>query len=132
MNAVTVRDEAVTRRARPPFEFTLEFPTTHITVRELIRSRVTGEVNDYNLNQTEYFQGLVQPAGTEAMLNGYRVGRGRVIDPKRQVDQALAAFTVNGFMVLVDDRQVDQLDDVITIRENTVITFLKLIPLVGG
>ena len=132
MTTVAIRDEVTTRSGRPPLRFTLDFPTTQITVRELIRSRVTGEVNDYNMNQTEYFQGLVQPTGAEATLNGYRVGRGRVIDPKRQVEQALAAFQANGFMILVDDRQVDELDEVITLQETTQIIFLKLIPLVGG
>ena len=132
MTTVAIRDEVTTRSGRPPLQFTLDFPTTQITVRELIRSRVTGEVNDYNMNQTEYFQGLVQPTGAEATLNGYRVGRRRVIDPKRQVEQALAAFQANGFMILVDDRQVDQLDEVITLQETTQIIFLKLIPLVGG
>ncbi len=105
---------------------------TQITVRELIRSRVTGEVNDYNMNQPAYFHGLVRPTGAETAPGGYRVARGRVIDPQQQVEQALAAFGANGFMVLVDDRQVDDLDAIITLQEHTVITFLQLIPLVGG
>ncbi len=40
MTTVTVRDETVTRIARAPIEFSLKFPTTWVTVRELIRSRV--------------------------------------------------------------------------------------------
>ncbi len=132
MTTVSVRDEAVTRLARPALEFTLEFPTTQVTVHELIRSRVYREVGDYNLGQADYFRGLVQPTGAEATLNGFRLARGRVIDPRQQFDQALAAFERNGFMLLVDDRQVDQLDEVVELREHTVITFLKLIPLVGG
>ena len=132
MTTVTIQDEVTTRTGRPPLQFTLDFPMTQITVRELIRSRVTGEVNDYNMNQPAYFQGLVRPTGAETAPGGYRVARGRVIDPQRQVEQALAAFGANGFMVLVDDRQVDDLDEIITLREHSVITFLKLIPLVGG
>jgi hypothetical protein len=131
MASITVRDEAITKIVRP-LEFTLTVPTTHLTVREIIRSRVYGEVNDYNLNQSEYFHGLVQPTDAEATLNGFRLRRGHVIDPLEQYEQALTAFGQNGFLLLVNDRQVDQLDEVVEVGEHTVITFLKLVPLVGG
>jgi hypothetical protein len=45
---------------------------------------------------------------------------------------AKRAFYTNGFILLVDDRQVDELDDEIVIRPDTTVTFLKLVPLVGG
>ena len=34
--------------------------------------------------------------------------------------------------MLVDDRQVDELDEEIEIRPDTTVTFLKLVPLLGG
>jgi len=34
--------------------------------------------------------------------------------------------------LLVDDRQVDEFDYEIEIRPDTTLTFLKLVPLVGG
>jgi len=34
--------------------------------------------------------------------------------------------------LLVNDRQVDELEDEIEIRPDTTVTFLKLVPLVGG
>jgi hypothetical protein len=34
--------------------------------------------------------------------------------------------------LLVDDRQVEELEEVIEIRPDTTVTFLKLVPLVGG
>jgi hypothetical protein len=34
--------------------------------------------------------------------------------------------------LLVDDRQVDELEEEIEIRPDTTVTFLKLVPLVGG
>ena len=37
---VNVRDEMVFRVGRPPVEFVLGFPTDHLTVREIISSRV--------------------------------------------------------------------------------------------
>ncbi|WP_117212694.1 hypothetical protein [Allorhizocola rhizosphaerae] len=51
---------------------------------------------------------------------------------ERQFALAVQAFSRNGFIVLVDDRQVEELDDVIDLRMGTEITFLELVPLVGG
>jgi hypothetical protein len=113
-------------------DFTLDLPEERITVRDLIRARVHREVHDYNLEQPEYFQGLVQPSDAERSLNGFKMRRRRKIDPERQFQLAKRAFYTNGFILLVDDRQVDELDEEIEIRPDTRVTFLKLVPLVGG
>jgi hypothetical protein len=113
-------------------DFTLDVPDEKISVQELIRARVYREVHDYNLDQPEYFHGLVQPSDTERSLNGFKMRRRRTIDPERQFELAKRAFYSNGFILLVDDRQVDELEDEIEIRPDTTVTFLKLVPLVGG
>lgn len=129
---VTIRDEVVWNIGKPPVEFILGFPTDCISVNELIRTRVYQEVERYNASQHEYFQGLVQPTGAELTLNGYRLPKQRRIDPERQFRNAVDAFQRNGFMILVNDQQVENLDDVIALGPETVLTFLKLVPLVGG
>jgi hypothetical protein len=129
---ITVRDELVFRVDRPPVEFVFGLPSNHITVRELIRSRIEHEVAAYNARQGEYFQGLIQPSAAEQTLNGYRMPKQRHIDPAEQVERALAAFERNGFLILIDERQVEQLDDIVILGSTTVATFLKLVPLVGG
>ncbi len=113
-------------------EFTLDVLTECLTVRELIRARVYGEVRDYNLRQPEYFRGLVQPTDAERTLNGFKVRQGRRLDPEKQFERAIESFYRNGFLVLVDERQVDELEEEIEIRPDTTVTFLKLVPLVGG
>jgi hypothetical protein len=112
--------------------FTLDVLDEHITVRELIRARVYREVRDYNLDQPEFFHGLVQPSDAERSLNGFKMRSRRRIDPVRQFELAKRAFYTNGFILLVDDRQVDELEDEIEIGPDTTVTFLKLVPLVGG
>jgi hypothetical protein len=107
-------------------------PTERITVLELISARVHREVREHNLSQPEYFRGLVQPTDAERSLNGFKMRKGRTIDPQRQFELAKRAFHSNGFILLVDDRQVDELEDEIEIRPDTTIPFLKLVPLVGG
>jgi hypothetical protein len=130
---LTIRDETTSSFSGDnDEEFTLDVLTERITVRELIRTRVYREVRDYNLRQPEYFRGLVQPTDAERTLNGFKVRRGRRIDPEKQFEGAVESFYRNGFLVLVNDRQVDELEEEIEIRPDTTVTFLKLVPLVGG
>ena len=67
-------------------DFTLDIAEERITVRDLIRARVYREVLDYNLDQPEYFQGLVQPSDAERSLNGFKMRKRRRIDPERQFE----------------------------------------------
>jgi hypothetical protein len=131
---LTVRDETTfSFGSENDEEFSLDVPAERLTVRELIRARVHKEVRDYNLHQPEYFRGLVQPTDAERTLNGFKVRQGRRIDPEKQFEKAVESFYRNGFLVLVDDRQVGELEEEIEIRpDTTTVTFLKLVPLVGG
>ncbi len=129
---LTIRDETTFGLDSDGNEFALDVPTERITVRGLIRARVYGEVRDYNLRQPEYFRGLVQPTEAERTLNGFKVRQGRRLDPEKQFKKAVASFHRNGFLVLVNDRQVDELEEEIEVRPDTTVTFLKLVPLVGG
>jgi hypothetical protein len=113
-------------------EWSLEVLTDRITVRELIRSRVYQEVQDYNRHQPEFFRGLIEPSDAERTLNGYRLKKPRPIDWKQQYERAVVAFEGNQVLVLVGDRQVEALDEEIEIRPGTEVSFLRLTPLVGG
>jgi hypothetical protein len=114
-------------------DIALEFLTERITVRELIRSRVYQEVQDYNLKcAATPFYGLVQPAEIERELNKPRPSRFREIDWKQQFEIACEAFEQNRVLILIDNRQAEQLEDEIVITPSTEVTFLKLVPLVGG
>jgi hypothetical protein len=110
----------------------LELPHARITARELIRSRVYQEVTEYNARTSGAFRGLVQPTDAERVLNGYRLRAGRRIDWQAQYEKALEAFTRNGFLLLVDDHQLTELDEEVELRSGSEVTFLRLLPLVGG
>ncbi len=129
---LTVRDRTTQNLKKDTLVFMLALPSERITVRELIRARIYHEVQDYNARQSEYFTGLVQPSDAEITLNGYRMKKVRSLDPEKQYKLALESFEHNGFILLVDDRQVDSLDQVIEVGPATAVTFLKLVPLVGG
>ncbi len=127
---VKVRDESTAGGSL--HEFALEILTERITVRELIRSRVYQEVQDYNQKQPEVFRGLVQPTDAEATLNGFKLKKRRAIDWKKQFDKAIEAFESNRILILVDDKQVDSLDQEIEVKPGTEVSFLRLTMLVGG
>jgi hypothetical protein len=128
--SVTVRDETAT--GKPIDSWVLpDLPAT-ISARELVRLRVREEVARFNAAEREYFRGLVQPDDTEATLNGYRVRERRRLDWERQADAACAAFAHNGFVMLVGDRQIDDLDETIDLTTDPQVAFVKLVPLVGG
>jgi hypothetical protein len=54
------------------------------------------------------------------------------LDWEQQLARALTAFENNGFLILVGEEQLTELEDEITITPETTVTFLKLVPLVGG
>ena len=114
------------RRAAGPFQF----ETAALPLRELIRLRVQQEVERFNQSDSEVFQGLIQPEETERLLNPAR--QRRTLDCGKQYAKALAAFRGNGFLVLVDGRQVTDLDETIHLTPQTRVAFLKLVPLIGG
>src|SRR4029078_12591045 len=127
---LTIHDE--TTSGQKTNTFTLECLTERMTVRELIRARIYQEVHDYNLKKPEYFRGLVQPTEAERVLNGYKLRAKRKVDWQEQYQRALEAFERNGFFVLVGDKQADGLDQEFDVKVDTEVSFVKLVPLVGG
>lgn len=135
---LTIRDE--TSSGKVTHELSLDVLNEVITVRELIRSRVYQEVDEHNRRartanaEGTPFNGLVTPTAKERELNSPRVGKplAREIDWKRQFDTACEAFERNGFFILVDERQLESLDESITLRHDTRVSFVKLTALVGG
>ena len=129
---VAIRDQAGARAdAADPFE--LDVPAA-LTLRDLIRTRVREEVAKANaaVAAGASFRTLVQPVDAEVTLNGYRLRAGRTIDWERQADKAEEAFLRNGFFVLVDGRQVVDLDEELALTADSDIRFVRLTPLVGG
>lgn len=126
---LTINDESAIGKLLN--QIILEVERDAITVEELITKRVEKEVENYNKTLPEYFKGLVQPSETERVLNGVQIKR-KEVDAEKQVYVALQAFQENGFFILVDNRQVENLNELILIEPSTTISFVKLTALVGG
>lgn len=128
---ITIVDENASGRVLR--EFFLELLRESVTARQLIEQRVRDEVERFNSSpRTGVFQGLVQPTDTEAELNGYRLRESKQVDAEAQCKNALRAFEANGFLLLVGERQIESLDELIPVTPETRVSFVKLVPLVGG
>ncbi|MCW8999134.1 MAG: hypothetical protein OQK04_10495 [Kangiellaceae bacterium] len=113
-------------------ELKLSFDKVEVTVKDIITERVYQEVSAYNERAKGYENALVQPKDAEIKLNEPSKKGRRPVNAEKQVEVALAAFDNNGFFMLVDDQQAENLDDIVTIKPETSVSFIKLTPLVGG
>ncbi len=102
MPLITIVDEVTGAPGGP--EWTLEVFEETLRLDELIRRRVFLEVAE----------------------------SGAQVDPEERTRVTLDAFGRNAFVVLVDDRQVTALDEKVRLHAGARVTFLKLVPLVGG
>ena len=129
------------RQTRPKLRLVSET----LTAGELIAERVAAECraleNAENLSLAElqqpWLRWLVVPGVDERALNGRRrlFGPGAApADGTSDVQVAVArkAFSSGQFVMLFDGEQIENWDQRITIRDGSVATFIKMIPLRGG
>jgi glutaredoxin 2 len=129
MTTITIVDEST---AGEKSVWSLDVLDETVSLRELLRRRIYQEVTEYNAKQAGYFHGLVQPTQAERTLNGFRIKTAQKLDWQAQYEKAINAFTRHGYIVLVNEKQIADLDVFLEICAGTEVTFLKLVPLVGG
>ena len=129
---ITIKDESAAGKILN--KILLDIENEIMTVEELIKLRVTQEVEQFNtIGASANFNGLVQPTDTERMLNGtYKMKQKRQIDAEKQCYIALKAFQENAYFILVNNQQVDTLQHEIHLDKDSELSFVKLTPLVGG
>ncbi|TDR25815.1 hypothetical protein [Flavobacterium cheniae] len=127
---IVICDELLNGTITNQFEISLE--SDSLTVRDLITKRVSIEIENYNKRLPQYFNGLIEPKEAERTLNGYKLKPKQLIDVEKQVYIALDAFQKNGFFVLVDNEQLEELEQQVVLKSTSKISFVKLTPLVGG
>lgn len=126
---------------RPAVE--LHLVSERITAREILQRRVEAEVESVNARRLAHAKGHanthsllidVDPQSAEDLLN-------RLLPPSRkarlarvevEVARAALAFEKQRFIMLLDERQIEGLDDEVTLRAESQLVFLYLSPLKGG
>jgi len=111
-------------------ELKLSFDKVQVSIQDIITERVYQEVVKYNHRAAEYKYSLVNPKEYEVLLN--KPQKKHQVNPEKQVEVALKAFDSNGFFILIDEIQAEALDQLVTIKPDTKVGFIKLTQLVGG
>jgi hypothetical protein len=130
VTSVLIKDQSTA--AKHNHTWTLEFLDETIPAHEFLRRRIYEDVLEYNNKTLEKYNGLVQPTPIEQSLNGSSSQTARKLDWEAQYQTAIEAFSRNGFVMLWNDKQIEDLDEMLELREGCEATFLKLVPLVGG
>lgn len=111
----------------------LELPSERTSARELIRGHVYQFVQDHNAGCAARLARDAQGASpTERALNRPRQRAPGELDWRSEFDRALDAFRRRRVLLLIDDRQVRDLDEPLELTGRSVVTFLRLLPLAGG
>ena len=106
-------------------------PLLTISAREILRLRVEAEVERYN----ETFGAsvlLIEPHWRESELNPDRKVRFRPLELEPQVAIAIEAVEKHRIIMLLDGRQVTDLDEKFVLTPASEARFVRLVPLQGG
>jgi len=128
-NILQIRDES--NLGNVYNEMQLHFVNVEVSVEDIIRERIFKEVAHYNEKVNTYKHALVKPQDEELVRNSHSAKKNKV-DAEKQVGIALKAFANNGFFIIIDDIQAESLQQRVTIKGTTVVSFVKLTALVGG
>jgi hypothetical protein len=112
----------------PPAIRQLRLASERTTLRELFARRIEEEVAALNAG-SDTIRPLVAPTEREQSLNGRPR---KMIDAGSQLAAAIEAFERTRILVIVNERQVLDLDQPLIVTPETEVRFIKLVPLVGG
>jgi len=113
-------------------ELQMSLPRPSIGIRELIDIRVRLEVENYIQGKRHAGYELFAVDEVEKLLNGRGSGVAPQFDAEKHVQRAMSGFSSNRFFVIVNDRQVTDIDEKVAVADTTNVSFMQLMPLVGG
>jgi hypothetical protein len=96
-----------------------------ITARLLIAERVRGEFE-------RLFERFDAPGGELPAALVALSANARAMTPDEAIETALRGFSANRFFLLVDRRQIVDLDTAFPLTPKSAVVFLRLTPLKGG
>jgi hypothetical protein len=106
----------------------LALPAARLAVRELIAHKVRQEVEECLTQQRPGLSG--EYLSPEELLGAVSSAMpGPVGD---EIMRAQQAFAARAYMIVVDNRRVWDLEDMLTLDPTTQVEFIKILPLVGG
>lgn len=125
MPTLTIRDESL-QGLQPSWQ--LDIVEEQSTLREVIRSRIYQEVSEWKAKKHSQLPCLLPPTP----LCPDPADAPSTRDWQVHYEQAIKAFEKRHYLVLIDGRQVTELDRPVQLSAHSTVTFFKLIPLIGG
>lgn len=111
-----------------------------VTLREALVAIVTDEVNAFNQRQRE--RRLIRVMTREEIERGAEAGKVDMVGLDARAPQqaqvtdaiatALQAFADRFYLVLLDGMSIETLDTPLTLHADSHLTFVRLVPLIGG
>jgi hypothetical protein len=126
MPTITLQDASLQGQQQSPWQ--MDIFEEQSTLREILRSRIYQEVSEYNAKKRSQSLCLITPRPVEPQ----QADAAPPVDWQIHYEQAIAAFMKKRYLVLINGRQMTKLDAPVHLTDQTTITFLKLIPLIGG
>jgi hypothetical protein len=139
--SIRIIDEQFGKTKTPIFD--LIYAQETITAREFITRRVEEEIAQIQEKQKDpqrikaqhrmFLAGLTKTS-PEVFLNNSPKSFHRIkaIDVNRAIKTALSAFRAGHYFLLFNDKQVENLDDLLILRPESEAIFVQLTPLIGG
>jgi hypothetical protein len=107
--------------------------TVEAQIREILVERKLHETQAYKVLSKQYLtQEEIQEQATTGTINLLRSDQPPTLDSAREVRRAKRAFQERTYTIIVGGRPATRLDEKISMRPGNKITFLRLVPLVGG
>ena len=109
----------------------LTLPVATLTVQELIAYKVCQEVEEVCTHQRSDLSGeYLTPEELLGVPTPALTGvTGTALD---EIARAQQAFIARAYMIVVDNQRVWEPDTLLTLRPETQVEFIKILPLVGG
>ncbi|BCL81121.1 hypothetical protein ccbrp13_35860 [Ktedonobacteria bacterium brp13] len=121
---ITIKNESL-QGTQPSWQ--LEINEEYSTLRDIIRSRIYQDVSEYNARKRVQSLCLIPPTSCQSEAEDMPT-----LDWQTQYTQAIKAFEKRSYIVIVDNKQVTQLDSPVQLTIESTVTFFKLVPLIGG
>jgi hypothetical protein len=116
----------------------MDLPNQQLTLGELLTQVVQAEIQAFQARQSQ--QRLTKVLGLVEIEAG--VARGKItsggseldqtVDEQQAIENALQSFQDGFYLVFIDDQQQEDLADLVDLKANSELLFLRLTPLVGG
>lgn len=103
-----------------------------VSLGDVLRIRITGEVSDYNREPDTVFTGLVQPEDSVRLSRGHRLKAPRVLDADHMIAAAEEAVAAGMLAFVIDGEAVADLTQQIDLDDHAEITVVLQRPVVAS